>query len=277
MKYSPESRLVEAHELAALLAAAGDPGTTKNPLIVDVSSRENYLNRHVPGAVHLDYGALQLGQPPAPGQLPPPHQLQAALRAIGLTAERRVIAYDDQGGGRAGRLLWTLEAVGHHHWSLLNGGLAAWANDGQALENGARRPSPGDFSIAWNAAVIADKNDVLAAVDDPDTVILDARSAAEYAGVESASSRRGHIPGAVHLDWRDTMAPDLRLKPADALRAMLAQRGITGEQKIIVHCQTHHRSSHSFVVLRWLGFDAVRGYPGSWSEWSNDPSLPIES
>jgi len=263
--------IIEAVELESQLP---DDGL----IIVDVGAPETYRNAHVPGAVHLDYAALTLGRPPAPGLLPPPQQLETALRTIGLSAGKRVVAYDDQGNGRASRLLWTLEAVGHTGLSLLNGGLPAWVGAGCATEQAPNRAAPGDFTVQINSSVVADQDQVLASLDDARVMLLDARTADEYNGLKSPSLRSGRIPGAVHLNWLDTIdrGNHLRFKPAAVLETMLAQRGLSRDKEIITYCQTHHRSSHSFVMLRHLGFDKIRGYPGSWSQWGNDPRLPIE-
>ncbi|CAJ2377314.1 MAG: Thiosulfate sulfurtransferase [Arenicellales bacterium IbO2] len=264
--------LIEPRELERML-----PG--ENLLVVDVGNRDNYLRGHVPCATHLDYGALVSGRPPVPGLLPPLENLQESLRRLGLSRETHVVAYDDQGNGRAARLLWTLATAGHAHMSLLNGGLAAWHNEGHPLERGEVRAAPGDFRVDFQPQVLADKSYVLASLGDPRRVILDARSPQEYRGEKSASPRRGRIPGAVNLNWLDTIdrSRNLRFKPDEELRAMLAERGVARDCEIIVHCQTHHRSSHSFVMLRHLGFNEVRGYAGSWAEWSDDPSLPVEN
>jgi len=263
--------LIEALELDSQLP---DDGL----LIVDVGAPETYHKAHLPGAVHLDYAALILGQSPAPGLLPPLPQLQAALRAIGLSAGKRVVAYDDQGNGRASRLLWTLEAAGHTALSLLNGGLPAWVGANCATQQAPNRAAPGDFTVQLNSSVIADQEHVLASLNDAQVMLLDARTPDEYHGLKSPSLRNGRIPGAVNLNWLDTIdrGNRLRFKPAAVLEAILAQRGLSRDKEIITYCQTHHRSSHSFVMLRHLGFDKVRGYPGSWAQWGNDPRLPIE-
>lgn len=271
--------LIEPHELESLLPS-------ENLLIVDMGGSTTYLQSHLPGAIHLDYSDLILGQPPVPGLLPPLDKLQAVLQSIGLTAEKHVIAYDDQGSGQASRLLWTLEAVGHKKSSLLNGGLHAWGNEGHATESAPTQAAPHPINesnieqppIALNSAVIADQDYVLASLTDENIMILDARSPDEYNGIKSPSLRTGHIPGAVNFNWLDSIDRDnnLRLKPATTLNSMLTALGVVREKEIIVHCQSHHRSSHSFVMLRHLGFEKIRGYAGSWAQWGNDPSLPIE-
>ena len=266
--------LIEPAQLAAHLA---DDAARDAWLIVDLSSPESYAQGHIPGAVHLDYAALNCGQPPAPGLLPPLPQLQEKLQSLGLGAQH-VVAYDDQANSRACRLLWTLESLGQHRHSLLNGGAIAWQNEGHAMQTAANRVARGDFVVDWNPSVLAERDQVLAALDDDSIILLDARSAAEYHGQKSAALRAGHIPGARHLDWLDTIdrARHLRFKPADELTAMLDARGITRDSAVITYCQTHHRSSHAFVMLRSLGFANLRGYAGSWSQWGNEPSLPIE-
>jgi thiosulfate/3-mercaptopyruvate sulfurtransferase len=116
-------------------------------------------------------------------------------------------------------------------------------------------------------------------LDDPEVVVLDVRTPAEFAGDDVRAARGGHIPGAVNMDW--TLAIDrgrnLRLKPEGDLRRMLEELGVTPDKEVIVHCQTHHRSAHTYMVLKSLGYPRIRGYDGSWSEWGNDQNTPIES
>lgn len=263
--------LIEARELEARLPDA-------SLLPVAVGDVESYLTCHPPGAVYLDYNELIVGAPPAPGLPRPVTQLQESLRRIGLSHDKHVIAFDAHGNGRAARLLWTLELLGHARASLLNGGLTAWQNENYECESGMRRAPPGDFIAKFQPQVLAEKEFVRAAIGDHARVILDARSPQEFRGEKSASARHGRIPGAVNLNWTDCIdtARNLRFKPDSELRAMLEARGVHPAREVIVHCQTHHRSSHSFVMLRHLGFDSVRGYAGSWAEWGNDASLPLE-
>ena len=121
--------LLEPTDLEKLLENA-DP----NLLILDTSSAENYQKHHVPGAIHLAPSRLQRGEKPAPGKLPHAEDLKALFSELGLTADKHVIAYDDEGGGWAGRLIWTLDVLGHKNYSYLNGGLPAWVNEGHPVE-----------------------------------------------------------------------------------------------------------------------------------------------
>ena len=214
------------------------------------------------------------------GLLPDEARLSEILSAAGLRPDVHVVAYDDEGNGRASRLLWTLDALGHFDYSLLNGGLVAWAAEGREVEAGVVEPSRSTYRAQLrNPDVLADKQYLLDHLDDDNTVVLDARSPAEYAGADVRAARGGHIPGAVNLDWTTAMDRDnnLRLQPPETLRALLKERGITPDKEVVTHCQTHHRSAHTFLVLRYLGYPSIRGYAGSWSEWGNDPDTPVEA
>lgn len=264
--------LIEPEQLQPCLA---DPRV----LIVDLSNPASYAAGHIPGAVHLDYADLVRGEPPAMGLLPNEAQLGDVCSRLGLTPERRVVAYDEEGNGRAGRLLWTLAVLGHEPVSLLNGGIHAWDAAGGSLEAQLRHPSRSDYPARFvNPAAMADKAYILERLGHADVALLDTRTPAEFAGLDQRAARSGHIPGAVNLNWTDAMDPQrqFRLQPDPVLRELLAARGVTPDKEVIVYCQTHHRSAHTYWVLRYLGYPRVRGYPGAWSEWGNDSRLPVE-
>ena len=248
-------------------------------LIVDLSAQANHAMYHVPGAVHLEYRSIVTARPPAMGLLPDDRQLGEVLSSLGMTSDTHLVAYDDEGNGKACRLLWTLDVIGHRSFSLLNGGLAAWMNEGHRTEEGFNQPRHCDFPIAPHTDAVADRDYILAHINDPEVVILDTRSPVEFSGMDKRASRGGHVPGAVNMDW--ILAIDrernLRLKSVNELRELFEKLAVTSDKEVITHCQTHHRSSHTYIVLKALEYPKIKGYPGSWSEWGNDPELPIET
>ena len=150
---------------------------------------------------------------------------------------------------------------------------------GPTLEHQATFPTLSHYEAQFaNPDTVADKDYILSRMGQNDFALLDTRSPAEYAGMDVRAARGGHIPGAVNMNWTDAMdlANHLRFKPDQALRTMLEAIGVTPEKEVVVYCQTHHRSAHTYIVLKHLGYPRVRGYPGAWSEWGNDPGLPVE-
>ena len=272
-------RLLEPAALAQILnadpAAAPDP-TAEGLLLVHVGDARLYEQAHLPGALLVEPAELVSGAPPGVGRLPDRHRLEALFSRLGYHPDLHLVVYDDEGGGWAGRFIWTLDIIGHHRWSYLNGGIHAWHGAGLPLEAGAPPAvAPRPVNLELDRSPIAELEDVLAAVDDPEQLIWDVRSAEEFAGMRSGSRRAGHVPGAVNLDWMALKDPTRQLRLVDDLEGLLRRHGIDGRRRIITHCQTHHRSGLSYLVGRLLGFPDIRAYHGSWAEWGNRDDTPV--
>ncbi len=217
------------------------------------------------------------GAPPRPGKLPAVARIESLLSRIGYQPNVEIVVYDDEGGGWAGRMAWTLDCIGHTNWSYLNGGIHAWHSEGLPLVGGDDDLDSGaTVSISVKDSPIAEVEDVLAAIENPAGLIWDVRSFDEYVGSRSGSARAGHIPGAVNTDWLLLQDPDRATRLIANLSEFLADHAITPDREIITHCQTHHRSGLSYMAARLLGFPNIRAYHGSWSEWGNRDDLPIE-
>ncbi|WP_110688011.1 sulfurtransferase [Salinicola aestuarinus] len=249
-------------------------------LIIDVPLKaESYREGHVPGAVFLDHRRLLAGSGEVPNDVPTEEALSALFSELGLSAETHVVAYDDEGGGWAGRLLWTLELIGHQRYSYLNGGIHAWRADGHRIATDETHPTPGSYDAAYlNPEVQIRREELLERLNERELAIWDARSPAEYRGEKGNNRKLGHLPGAVNFDWLDVMdhERDLRLRDYAELIHDLEIRGLTPDKEIVTHCQSHHRSGLTWLAARALGYDNVRAYPGSWQEWGNRDDTPVE-
>lgn len=260
--------VVEPHDLVDRL-------TDDHLLIIDLCREEIYRQYHLPNAIHVSPAELVSGVKPATGKLPAIERLEQLFSRIGYRPDLHILVYDDEGGGWAGRFIWTLDVIGHTGYSYLNGGLIAWAEAGLPLTADVPDVAPTAVSLRIHPAAIAEKSDVLASIEDPDVVIWDARSPEEFAGTRVVAQRGGHVPGAINLDWLELMDRNAGLRLRADLATLLEQKGLLNAKQIITHCQTHHRSGLAYLVGKLLQLD-IRGYHGSWSEWGNDPETPIE-
>jgi thiosulfate/3-mercaptopyruvate sulfurtransferase len=264
--------LIEPEDLQPLLA-------DENLLIIDQGKLDTFLTAHVPGAVHLDFKDLQLGQKPTPGALPTLAQLSVVFSNLGLTLDKHVVVYDDEGGGWAGRLIWALDAIGHTRYSYLNGGIHAWLQAGLDTDQGPQEPVKSDYTVAeLDLRYELSKAQIIARLGQDDFAIWDARSAKEYSGEKVISARGGHIPGAVNYEWTLGMDSDrgLRINNLEEFDSLLNSLGLTQDKEIATHCQTHHRSGFTYLVGKILGRN-MKAYAGSWAEWGNDENTPINT
>lgn len=268
--------LIEANELQAHLS-------NKNLLIIDLSREAVYQQAHVPGAIFVDFKELLCGIPPAPGKIPSAEKLSQLFSKIGLTENSHVVCYDDEGGGWAGRLIWTLDCIGHKHYSYLNGGIHAWLAEKMPVETTYNQPKASNYQVTLDSTRInkvkADKAFIQAHLNSDDMSIWDARSQEEHLGTKSFAAKAGHIPGAINYEWTRAMDKEnaLRLRKLSEIEQELATLGIDKNKIVVTHCQTHHRSGFTYLLGKILGFKDIRGYDGSWSEWGNDPDTAVET
>lgn len=264
--------LLEPAELSAIL-------TDENVLVIDLCKQETYDNKHIPGAVHVEYASIIRTETPVGGLLPDTVTINALVQSLGITESTHIVCYDEEGGGNAARLMWTLHAFDHRNISVLNGGIFSWIKGDLALDASMPERASSDYQLALIADNVIEQAEILTKLDSDDFALLDARSPGEFSGETKYSARGGRIPGAKLLEWTDMMDRNnsLRLKPVDELQAMLDERGISKDQEVTVYCQTHHRSALSYLALLHLGYPRVRGYHGAWSDWGNTPDIPLET
>ncbi|WP_048308291.1 sulfurtransferase [Halomonas sp. PR-M31] len=249
-------------------------------LIIDVPLKaDSYETGHVPGAIFLDHRRLMVGQGDVPNDIPSDDALSELFSSLGLTRDTHVVAYDDEGGGWAGRLLWTLELIGHTRYSYLNGGIHAWRADGHPESTETSQPKSSDYQAEiLNPDILIERDELIERLSEKGFAIWDARAPQEYRGEKGQNKHLGHIPGAINMEWTEAMDPErnLRIRDYAELITTLEAQGLTPDMEVVTHCQSHHRSGFTWLVGKALGFEKIRGYPGSWQEWGNRDDTPIE-
>jgi thiosulfate/3-mercaptopyruvate sulfurtransferase len=241
-------------------------------------ARREYEQAHLPGAIFMDLGH-EMSAPPSAARgrhpLPEPADFQTAARRAGIRANTHVVVYDDMAGAIAARLWWVLRYFGHERVSVLDGGLTRWQAEGRPLSDQAvPSPSPGDFVARPHPQMVADLDEVRARSQEPGFLLLDARDPSRYRGEqEPIDPRAGHIPGARNAPYAANLA-DGCFKSPEALQAQYAALGADQATTIVAYCGSGVTAAHDLLALEMAGYQA-RLFPGSWSQWSSQPDLPI--
>jgi thiosulfate/3-mercaptopyruvate sulfurtransferase len=240
--------------------------------LVDARPTAEYDNGYIPGAVSLP--VADTFDPAQHKNYPDTKaKLETLFASRGLSNTTRIITYDNGKEHFSARLFWTLEYVGATNVAVLNGGLKQWQAEQDEISTMPVQAEPGTFVATVDPAKLPTAAQCRLALGNPTTVILDARSPEECRGEDVRAKYRGHIPGAVNIDWRENFTTTV-LKDPVTLQTLYASKGVTPDKDVIAHCQTGQRSSVSYWVLRLLGYPKVGNYAGSWVEWGNDPTTP---
>jgi thiosulfate/3-mercaptopyruvate sulfurtransferase len=250
---------------------------------VDVDTAA-YDQGHIPGAVGWNW-QTQL-QDNVRRDLITKSALEQLLAKSGISNDTTVLLYGDNNNWFAAYALWQLKYYGHKDVRLINGGRKKWVEEKRPLTTEPPRITPTTYRATGpDESIRARKEDVFAILESRKRGhLVDVRSVDEFTGkiiappgMTETAQRAGHIPTAANVPWAQAANEDGTFKSADQLQQLYGSKGVNGKDEVIAYCRIGERSSHTWFVLKYLlGFDNVKNYDGSWTEWGNLVGAPIE-
>ncbi|GAA2026364.1 sulfurtransferase [Terrabacter terrae] len=281
--YTHPERLVTTEWLAEQVAAGNVGGPDGIALLESDEDVLLYETGHIPGALKVDWH-VDLNDPVTRDYVDG-SRFAEVMGARGIGRDTTVVIYGDKSNWWAAYALWVFSLFGHRDVRLLDGGRAKWVAEGRELTREVPVAKTVDYPVAErdDAPIRAFKDDVLAHLGKP---LVDVRSPGEYSGEllhmpdypQEGAMRGGHIPGAKSVPWARAANEDGSFKSREELEAIyLEEQGLAPSDDVVAYCRIGERSSHTwFVLTHLLGFESVRNYDGSWTEWGNAVRVPIE-
>ncbi|MEW5990214.1 MAG: sulfurtransferase [Chloroflexota bacterium] len=247
----------------------------------DGTGAATFAAGHIPGAAHIDWREELIAPEAAetgPGlRLAGPGQVAAAMARAGIGDGTSLVIYDDSLGLYAARVWWSLRVYGFESARILDGGLPAWIGEGRPLSNASYPPATAVFTPRANPRMRLTTADVRSLLGSPDVILIDARAAAEYRGLEGNARRLGHIPGAINVAVGAMHVPgSQRLRDGAEIRDLLLKANVPRGRRIVTYDGSGVAAAKLAFVLALVGYDDVAVYDGGWSEWGDRLDLPVD-
>jgi thiosulfate/3-mercaptopyruvate sulfurtransferase len=252
---------------------------------VDYDPKLAYEQGHIPGALLIDW-RKDMNKPDV-RDIIDAGEFEKLMSRLGISNDTHVILYGDYNNWFATFAFWVFEMYGHQKVQLLNGGRKKWIDSGGELTKEVPAVKPATYKVPKvnyeNRVFLEDL--LKMKIADPNLVLVDVRSPAEYTGEITAppeypnehAQRGGHIPGAVNIPWGQAIREDGTFKSAEELRQLYSSKGVVPDKRVVTYCRIGERASVTWFVLKHLlGYKDVKVYDGSWTEWGNLVRFPIE-
>lgn len=240
----------------------------KEVVIISARKGDDYNKVHINGAVNIYPGTLYKPGD-VKGLLKSNDEIAAILGQKGIDTEKTLVVYDGGMSVASGRLFWILKYLGCQDVKILNGELPAWRKNRMPLTKNPTNIKSTTFTLNADKSITADQSYVQTHLNKPGVLLVDARSKDEYDGVKGETSRKGHIPGAIHFEYKKVLNENGTFKSKDELLKLFNDAGITSDKEIILYCATSERTGIVFLALKEiLDYPNVRVYDGAFYEWS---------
>lgn len=262
------SDFIDAKELTKIMK-------DKNVVIISAQKPSLYSDFHITGSINLP-PAILTNDEPVPYILKSVSEMEKIIGAKGVSNTNTIVVYDEGSSKYSGRLYWNLKYLGVENVKILNGGIEAWKASRKPVTSTPSKRKATTFTANVNNQYIATLSEVKKATNDPNYVIIDARSSSEFAGTDKSDLRKGHIPNAVHIEYKDVIDSNGKLKSAEALKALYTAKGVTPDKTIIIYCKTSVRAAIEFAALSSvLGYQNVKVFDGAFCEWCKDKTTEV--
>ena len=256
-----------------------------NIVVAEVDENPDlYDEGHIAGAVKLHWRDDL--QDPVERDLVDKPTFERLMSERGIANDAALVVYGDKNNWFAAYAYWYLKIYGHGDVRILDGGRQKWADEGREFTTETPQPRQADYNASERDESIRTYRDaVRAQIGEQTKALVDVRSPQEYAGdliappgyEQEGAQRAGHIPTAASIPWATAVRDDGTFKSADELRELYEGKGVTPEKEVTAYCRIGERSAHTWFVLReLLGYEQVKNYDGSWTEWGNLVDVPIE-
>ncbi len=253
--------------------------------VIEVSVDQGAFDQgHIPGAVALNWFHDLEERPHR--DIASRATIERLLGAAGVSPDTTLVVYGDNNNWFATYAYWLFRLYGHSDVRVMNGGRKKWMEEGRPMtKETTTYPKVEYRAHEPNATIRALRDQVLQSLRQSGRGLVDVRSPREFSGEllapenlpQEGAQRGGHVPGAVNIPWGEAVRPDGTFKSADELEALYRARGITPDKEIIAYCRIGERSAHTWFVLKeLLGYQKVRNYDGSWTEYGSMVGVPIE-
>lgn len=243
-------------------------------VVVWAGSNDDY-KVHIPDALNIPH-TLLYNNTPVKSLIKPAAEMAKILGQNGLSSDKTIVVYDEGSGKYSGRMYWILKYLGAPNVKVLDGNLKAWKAARKPITGTPTTVKPATFNAKVNASELVALAEVQKASESKSAVLVDVRAGDEYAGTATSELRKGHIPGAVNVDFASLMNDKGLLKSKDELKGIFSSKGITADKTIILYCETSVRAGIVYLALKsGLGYPNVKVYDGAYIEWQANASNKV--
>jgi thiosulfate/3-mercaptopyruvate sulfurtransferase len=259
--------IISANDLAKI-------SKDENVTIISARAPADYKKVHISGAVNIDHKSLYAEQ----SMLKPTSGIAKILGDAGISEKNQLVIYDDGSAKYAGRMYWILKYMGASNVKVLDAGMKGWRVARKPVTKNPTQITSVTFTPKVNANIIATMDQVNRAIAGSTAILVDVRSPEEFEGTAASNLRKGHIPSAINLEYKNVLNPDGTLKSKDELAQLFSSAGIPGSKEVILYCESSVRAGIVYLALTSsLGYKKVKVYDGAFIEWQDKTSNKVDT